>query len=406
MVSAVDGANTTSFVYGPDGARLKKTTNGTVTLYLGEDVEITSGQYLKYLPGDVKKVGSGGTGTLYWQHRDHLQSVRVVTKADGTKDDGATYRPYGEQQGFAGTTPQTKGYINQRLDGESGLMYLHARYYDPQLGRFIQADASDPTATGVGINRYAYSTNNPVAYLDPSGLYAIQGSKEAKGSSPSSRGDGAMGHIGGIDQGPSDRTTASEIEDTQIAMDDEAGGGSGIAVPGGAVRIGGGSAPSFGGSSEPMPTVEAPEATIEIECPACPNGGYPPGMRPPAGQSVTPGSAAAARGGAGPVLKGQQGEAAVGITPADKVRIPSLTETAKYRVTDKLTQTAIDEIKNVTRLSFSGRVKNQLRDLVEFAKQSVRNVTVRVRPDTNISPAAEKAMKELGITIVRDPRLR
>jgi RHS repeat-associated protein len=105
--------------------------------------------------------------------------VRVVTKADGTKDDGATYRPYGEQQlGFAGTTPQTKGFIGQRLDDKTGLMYLHARYYDPQLGRFIQADPSDPTAVGVGINRYAYAGDNPVAYLDQTGLALTQGPRQ------------------------------------------------------------------------------------------------------------------------------------------------------------------------------------------------------------------------------------
>jgi RHS repeat-associated protein len=75
--------------------------------------------------------------------------------------------------GFAGSTPQTKGFIGQRLDGESGLMYLHARYYDPQLGRFIQADPSDPTEAGVGVNRYAYALNNPVAYLDQKGLAGI-----------------------------------------------------------------------------------------------------------------------------------------------------------------------------------------------------------------------------------------
>jgi RHS repeat-associated protein len=170
MITAVDGANTTSFVYGPDGARLKKTTNGTVTLYLGEDVEITSSVYLKYLPGDAKKTGSGGTGTLYWMHRDHLQSVRAVTRSTGALDDSSAYRPFGEQLGFAGATPQTKGYIGERLDDKTALLYLHARYYDPALGRFMQADPADPTVAGVGVNRYAYALNNPVMMLDPSGL--------------------------------------------------------------------------------------------------------------------------------------------------------------------------------------------------------------------------------------------
>src|SRR5262249_13862388 len=63
------------------------------------------------------------------------------------------------------------GFVGQGFDDETRLMYLHARYYDPQLGRFLSADPSEPTAVGVGVNRYAYAANNPVAYLDPTGLH-------------------------------------------------------------------------------------------------------------------------------------------------------------------------------------------------------------------------------------------
>jgi len=49
-------------------------------------------------------------------------------------------------------------------------MYLNARYYDPVLARFVQADPSDPTGQGVGVNRYAYALNNPVSFLDLTGL--------------------------------------------------------------------------------------------------------------------------------------------------------------------------------------------------------------------------------------------
>jgi YD repeat-containing protein len=71
LVSATDGALTTTFVYGPDGARLKKTAGGATTLYFGDDVEVIPGatpQYTKYLPGDAKRVG---LSTTTWLHRDH-----------------------------------------------------------------------------------------------------------------------------------------------------------------------------------------------------------------------------------------------------------------------------------------------------------------------------------------------
>jgi RHS repeat-associated protein len=69
--------------------------------------------------------------------------------------------------GLTLSTP--KGYINERFDPETGLQYLHARYYDPQLGRFLSPDTWDPTLPGVDINRYAYSLNDPINLSDPLG---------------------------------------------------------------------------------------------------------------------------------------------------------------------------------------------------------------------------------------------
>ncbi|MBN1536942.1 MAG: RHS repeat-associated core domain-containing protein [Anaerolineales bacterium] len=48
------------------------------------------------------------------------------------------------------------------------LYYYNARWYDPQLGRFAQADSIVPQGVQ-GLDRYAYVNNNPVKYTDPSG---------------------------------------------------------------------------------------------------------------------------------------------------------------------------------------------------------------------------------------------
>jgi RHS repeat-associated protein len=95
--------------------------------------------------------------------------VRAITDAGGALVDRANYRPYGEQLGF-GSVNESKGFIGERQDDETGLMYLHARYYDPRLGRFIQPDQAAPYLPGVGINRYAYVFNNPIMFSDPSGF--------------------------------------------------------------------------------------------------------------------------------------------------------------------------------------------------------------------------------------------
>ncbi len=61
-------------------------------------------------------------------------------------------------------------FTGQALDSRTGLMYYRARWYDPRLGRFIQADTVVPGAGNPqALNRYAYVVGNPVRYNDPSG---------------------------------------------------------------------------------------------------------------------------------------------------------------------------------------------------------------------------------------------
>ena len=81
-----------------------------------------------------------------------------------------SYKPYGTRTstlaaGSDGVTPDradSKGFTGERDDPEVGLLYLHARYYDPKLGIFVSPDTWDPLKEGVGTNRYAYAGNDPV----------------------------------------------------------------------------------------------------------------------------------------------------------------------------------------------------------------------------------------------------
>ena len=60
-----------------------------------------------------------------------------------------------------------RGYV---FDWEVGLYYLQSRYYIPEIGRFLNADAFISTGQGMlSSNMFAYCANNPVKYLDPSG---------------------------------------------------------------------------------------------------------------------------------------------------------------------------------------------------------------------------------------------
>jgi RHS repeat-associated protein len=65
-------------------------------------------------------------------------------------------------------------YRGYRFDVETGLYYLQSRYYDPAIGRFISSDGLlGETGNLLTHNMYAYSENNPVMYVDPSGEFAL-----------------------------------------------------------------------------------------------------------------------------------------------------------------------------------------------------------------------------------------
>jgi RHS repeat-associated protein len=85
------------------------------------------------------------------------------------------YLPFGGVRTDAGTVTQTDfGYTGQRnLDAQGnsfslGLMDYHARFYDQNIGRFVQPDSITPGGPQ-GLNRYSYVHNNPIRFNDPSG---------------------------------------------------------------------------------------------------------------------------------------------------------------------------------------------------------------------------------------------
>jgi RHS repeat-associated protein len=166
--------------------------------------------------------------TLIYLHADHLGSVSAATSSSGSPVSSQEFDPWGKVRDPESQVAQTKlNYTGQKLDG-TGLLFYSARYYDPQLARFVSPDAIIPgTALGYGgvlgtvgewqhsklavdfhetsvvtpsnrenlqtlkegfsfeqsgnvnltggpknpqtLNRYAYVDNNPLSYTDPTG---------------------------------------------------------------------------------------------------------------------------------------------------------------------------------------------------------------------------------------------
>ena len=166
VTQVVMGGNTTTFTYGPDGDRIKKASSSTTLRYpFGDDYEINGSTVTKYFNAGFGVIAKKVATTLYWLHTDRMGSINATTDGSGAEVLRRSYRSYGELLGQTGTDTESLGYIGQRTDSETGLTYLHARYYDPALGMFLS-----PDPIGADLNTYRYASGNPANFSDPSGL--------------------------------------------------------------------------------------------------------------------------------------------------------------------------------------------------------------------------------------------
>ena len=91
-------------------------------------------------------------GVVQYLHTDHLGSTSLTTTNS------------------SGTLLTDFGFNSQRDERGIGLYDYHARFYDPALGRFINADTIVPSpGNPQDLNRYTYVRNSPLNSVDPSG---------------------------------------------------------------------------------------------------------------------------------------------------------------------------------------------------------------------------------------------
>jgi RHS repeat-associated protein len=119
---------------------------------------------------------------------DHLGSTSLTTDSSGASVSELRYTPFGEIRyswtaNLSTTLPYTPtrytftgqySYMDDPAPSARqgfGLMFYVSRWYDPSLGRFVQADTLIPESTQgtQAWDRYAYVNNSPVNYTDPSG---------------------------------------------------------------------------------------------------------------------------------------------------------------------------------------------------------------------------------------------
>jgi RHS repeat-associated protein len=111
-------------------------------------------------------------GAVLYYFADHLGSSRVVTNATGTVVDESDYYPFGGERIVVNNDSNPYKFTGKERDSETGLDYFGARYDSSSLGRFMSADPSIESVVlrnPQSWNRYTYTLNNPLRYIDPNG---------------------------------------------------------------------------------------------------------------------------------------------------------------------------------------------------------------------------------------------
>jgi RHS repeat-associated protein len=162
-----------SFQYDSRGQRVGKTVNGTTTNFLYNGANTVQEQSAQtgtanILAGGIDEFflrtdSSGSWSPLF----DGLGSSVSLTDATGATQTEYAYGAFGQSATSGSDNNNSAQYTGRENDG-TGLQYNRARYYSSTLQRFI---SEDPLGFGGGdINLYAYTSNSPTNFTDPSGL--------------------------------------------------------------------------------------------------------------------------------------------------------------------------------------------------------------------------------------------
>src|SRR5690554_1247940 len=130
------------------------------SLFYGREVEFIcdNHDYTKYAP--------------FWYHPDHLGSSSYITNLAGEINQHMEYLPFGELlvEEHLNSYNSPFKFNAKEFDAETGNYYYGARYYDPKYNLMLSVDQMYDLYPS--FSPYAYTLQNPVRYVDPTGMTA------------------------------------------------------------------------------------------------------------------------------------------------------------------------------------------------------------------------------------------
>ncbi len=196
LASATYGSNTITYTYNDEGIRTSKNVSGIEHIYHLDGSRIIAEEWGNSLciylyDADGRPVGmqyrakgmAEGEFYTFWFEKNLQGDIIAVYNDSGVKTLSYSYDAWGNatvtrhnatgKNGYATYNPfRYRGYY---YDTETGFYYLQSRYYDPNTGRFVNADTSSAlTASPLSLtdkNLFSYCDNNPVARSDYDGEF-------------------------------------------------------------------------------------------------------------------------------------------------------------------------------------------------------------------------------------------
>ena len=183
LFGITQGDNAISYTYDADGIRTSKTVNGATTTYILDGSTIlgekrSDGTTIRYLYDE-----SGTPYAFFYNSQVYYYVYNaqgdVIEIMSTSGSDIATYKydAWGNVIGIGGDESIAElnpiRYRGYYYDNETGFYYLNSRYYDPEIGRFINADALlNSTQSQLGVNLFTYCENDPINKVDHTGREA------------------------------------------------------------------------------------------------------------------------------------------------------------------------------------------------------------------------------------------
>ena len=345
LATAKVGSTNISYTYDMAGVRSSKTMGSTkydfTTLSGLVTRQTGGGKTIDFVYDENNQpLAMKYNNTLYYYVLNAQGDVVRIVNSSRSVVASYTYDPWGKIISSSGTLADINPlrYRGYYYDAETGFYYLQSRYYDPEIGRFINADsyASTDAAGLLSTNMFAYCENDPVNRSDPSGEWFLQAA--AIGAAT----DVALYLVGCAISG-------EEVTWRGVGEHALTGAITGVA---------------FGGASKIVGKV----------------------------LSKAVGAVKAAKYTTGtPNAVGKMGEQLSGIVK----NTTRYTVNNRTRIPDGVTSKFIQEVKNVKTLSYT----SQLKDSLQIAQSSGRRLQLFIRPNTKLSGPLKNAITQHNISV-------